>query len=260
MQTNEDFFLQVAKEAALEAGEIIGSYVGKKHQYKFKNEDQSDYATQADLESEKKIIQILTKNFPDHNIIAEESGKVNNKSEYTWVIDPLDGTLSFAAGMPYFAVSIGLLRQNQPVLGVVYHVTNKELYWASSNKGAYLNGQKIHVNQKKELGTANIIIDFGHKQKRLPKIDFYAPIIKKAGFIYAIGSAVMGQMLVARGIQEALILEAWVWDFAASVVIVREAGGDVTDFEGNEPDWSKDRISVVASNGLVHNDVIKELI
>ena len=101
---NEDNFLKVAKEAAIEAGGIISKYFGKKHQYKFKSEDKSDFATQADLESEQKIIQILTKNFPDHNIIAEESGVVDKGSEYTWVIDPLDGTISFAAGMPYFAV------------------------------------------------------------------------------------------------------------------------------------------------------------
>ncbi len=259
MKTNQDLFLDVAKQAALEAGEIIGNYIGKKHQYKFKNVDQSDYATQADLESEKKIIQILAKNFPDHNIIAEESGKKNKKSEYTWVIDPLDGTLSFAAGMPYFAVSIGLLRQNQPILGVVYHVTNKELYWAGLNKGAYINGQKIQVNQKKELGTANIIIDLGHKQRRETKIDFYTPIMKKSGYIYALGSAVMDQMLVARGIQEALILEAWIWDFAAGTVIVKEAGGKVTDFEGNEPDWSKDRLNIVASNGFIHDNILSEI-
>src|SRR3989344_6854960 len=117
-----DNFLKVAKEAALEAGEIIAKYVGKKHKFKFKNEDKSDFATQADLESEQKIIQIITKNFPTHNIIAEESGRVSKDSEYTWVIDPLDGTISFAAGMQYFAVCIGLMRDKKPFLGVIYNI------------------------------------------------------------------------------------------------------------------------------------------
>lgn len=256
----EDKFLRVAKEAAVEAGKIIAGYFGKEHQYKFKNEDKSDFATLADLKAEQKIIQILTQNFSGSNIIAEESGKINKDSEYTWVIDPLDGTISFAAGMPYFAVSIGLLKQNSPILGVVCHVVAKDLYWASLGKGAYVNGKRMQVNHKKELISANLIMDFGHRQRRLHKIDRYiAPLMKKVGYIYAVGSSVMSLMLVAKAIQEVMVSEAWIWDFVAGTAIVREAGGKVTDLEGNEPDWGTDRLGIVASNGLIHEEILKVL-
>ena len=256
---NEDNFLKVAKEAAIEAGGIISKYFGKKHQYKFKSEDKSDFATQADLESEQKIIQILTKNFPDHNIIAEESGVVDKGSEYTWVIDPLDGTISFAAGMPYFAVSIGLLKANKPILGVIYQVLAKDLYWAQVNKGAYLNGKKIEVSKKDRLTVATMVLDFGHLKRREPKVNLYILLFKKAGYIYAVGSASLSLALVAKGVQDGSVIQAWIWDFAAGAVIVREAGGMVTDFEGNEPDWTKDRLNVMTSNGLIHNQILEAL-
>lgn len=256
----EDSFLKIAKEAALEAGKIISKYFGTKHQYQFKNEDKSDFATQADLESEQKIVQILTKNFPKHNIIAEEGGKTNKNSDYTWVIDPLDGTISFACGMPYFAVSIGLLKENTPVLGVVYHVFTKDLYWAQVNKGAYMNGKQIKVSQKNELNSANLTIDFGHRQRRLPKIDLYIiPLVKEAGYLYAIGSAVMSMMLVAQGIQDGMIVQAWIWDGVAGTIIVQEAGGRVTDFSGNQIDWTNPRLSIVATNGLIHDQILEAL-
>lgn len=256
----EDKFLEVAKQAALEAGKIIAGYIGKKHKYNYKNEDKSDFATQADLESEQKIIQIITKNFPNHNIIAEESGQVDKNSEYTWVIDPLDGTVSFAAGMPYFAVSVGLLKKNIPILGVIYHVVTKDLYWAKVGKGAFVNGKPIKVNQKNELSSANIVMDFGHKHRRLPKIDLYVkPLMKEAGYIYAIGSSVMSLMLVARGIQDGMIAQAWTWDGVAGTVIVQEAGGKITDFSGNPIDWTNPRLSIVATNSLIHDQILEVL-
>ena len=253
-------FLKVAKEAAIEAGKIISKYIGKKHQYKFKNEDKSDFATQADLESERKIIQILTKNFPSHNIIAEESNRVDKGSEYTWVIDPLDGTFSFATGVPYYCVSIGLLKNNQPILGVIYHISMEQLYWAKIGQGAYLNGKKIKVSSRDNLEEAAASLDFGHRQKRQTKGEKYiVPLMTKVGYIYSFGSAVATLGMVAQGILDVYVNEAWIWDFAAGAVIVKEAGGLVTDLTGNEPDWSKDRLSIVASNGLIHDQILEAL-
>lgn len=256
----EKKFLEVAKEAALQAGEIISKYFGKEHQYKFKNKDQSDFATQADLESEQKIIQILTKNFPETNIIAEESGKGQKGSEYTWVIDPLDGTFSFSIGMPYFAVSIGLLKGDQPILGVVYHVLNRDLYWAEVGSGAFVNGQRIYISAKKDLEKSAFILDLGHLKRRVPKIDLYIlPLIKKVGYVYSLGSAAMSMALIGKGSQDGMAIQAWVWDFAAGAVIIQEARGKVTDFEGKEINWTKDRLNVIASNGLIHDEIIEAL-
>lgn len=256
----EDNFLKIAKQAALEAGEIIAKYFGKKHKYKFKNEDKSDFATQADLQSEQKIVEILTKNFPTHNIIAEEGGKTDKNSQYTWVIDPLDGTISFAAGMPYFAVSIGLLKQKKSILGVIYHVSTKELYWAQLGKGVFLNDKKIAVSKKDQISAATMALDFGHLKRRAPKVDLYIlPLFKVSGYIYAVGSASLSMALVGKGVQDGSVIQAWIWDFAAGAIIVKEAGGTVTDFEGNEPDWTKDRLNIVASNGLIHDQILGAL-
>lgn len=256
----KDEYLKVAKQAALEAGEIILKYFGKEHKLKFKNNDKSDFATQADLEAEQKIIQILTENFPNHNIIAEESGRTQKDSDYTWVIDPLDGTSSFAHGFPYFGVSVGLLKNNKPILGVIYHVLAKDLYYAEINKGAYVNGKQIFVSEKKDLEEAVIAMEYGHNKRRSPKLDLYiVPLMKKSGYIYSLGSAAMCLGLCAKGIQDGAVMQAWIWDFTAGAVIVKEAGGKVTDFEGKDLDWTKERLNIVASNGLIHDQIITAL-
>ena len=256
----ENDFLKIAKQAAKEAGEIIQKYSSQTYRKNIKYGDVTDFATDADLKAEEKIISILTKDFPDHNIVAEESGRISKNSEYTWVIDPMDGTISFAHGVPYYSVSIGLLEDNKPVLGVINIVSFNELYWAEAGKGSYLNGEKIHVSKINTLGEAACSMDFGHKNKRLEKVERYvSPLINKVGYPYSFGSGVATLGLVGKGVLEAYICQAWIWDFAAGVVIVREAGGVVTDFEGNNPDLTKERLSIVASNGLIHNQILEAL-
>ena len=159
----DDKFLKIAKQAAIEAGKIIQKYSGRSLSLSLKNEDKSDFATKADLESEEKIVKILTKNFPTHNIIAEEKNKINKGSEYTWLIDPIDGTISYTHDLPFFAVLIGLLKDNQPILGVINDVYSKDLYYARKGQGAYLNGKTIQVSQEKYLDGAVLDMDFGHK-------------------------------------------------------------------------------------------------
>ena len=111
-------FLAVAKEAAIEAGKIVKYYYNTELELHGKGHV-ANFATQGDLESEKKVIEIITKNFPDHNIIGEESGRVDKGSEYSWAIDPIDGTIPFVDGIPFFGVSVGLLKNNQPFVGVI---------------------------------------------------------------------------------------------------------------------------------------------
>lgn len=256
---NNDF-LKIAKQAALEAERVIQKYQGKIPQKSVKNEDVSDISTDADLEAEKIIVSILSQAFPKHNIISEEKEKTNKGSEYTWVIDPLDGTFSFIQGIPYFAISIGLLKNNMPFLGIINHLNFNNLYWGIINKGAYLNGEKIQVSTKNKLDEAGVVLDLGHKAKRQSKIDRYVtPLIAKVGYDYSFGGAAAILGMVAQGILDANVNQAWVWDFVAGTVIVREAGGKVTDFEGNEPDWSKERLNIVASNGLIHDQILEAL-
>lgn len=256
----EDKFLEIAKKAALEAGKIIQKYAGGSYRKNVKNDDLSNCVTEADIEAEKEIIAILTKAFPEHNIIAEESGKAHKDSKYTWVIDPIDGTISFEHQIPYYSVSIGLLENNYPVLGVILQVSSKDLYWAVQGGGAYLNSRKIAVSSGSCLKEAVMVLDFGHNQKRQQKLDSYINrLITKIGYPYSFGSAVAGLALVGQGMLDAYVNQAYPWDFAAGTVIIREAGGKVTDFNGNEPDWTKERLEVVASNGLIHDQLLTAL-
>ena len=256
----EDQFLKIAKQAALEAGEIIKKYSGKTTQKNIKHEDISDFATEADLEAEKKIVAILSTAFPNHNILAEENTRIDNKSEYTWVIDPLDGTFSFSVGIPYYSVSIGLLKDNKPFMGVIYNISMNQLSWAEKDKGAYQNGERIYVSGREKLEGSAVSLELGHRQKRSEKINRYIlPLILKIGYPYSFGSAVATLGTLACGILDAYIVEAWIWDLAAGAIIIKEAGGKVTDLEGKEPDWSKERLNVVVSNGLIHNEILEAL-
>lgn len=256
----EDKLLKVAKQAALEAGKTIQKYSGKDEHKNVKHEDPTDYATEADLEAEKIIVKILTSSFPEHNLIGEEEAKIDKKSKFTWVVDPMDGSISFGSGIPYFSVSIGLLEEGQPILGVVYNVSFKQLYWAQKGSGVFLNGNAIQASKKKGLTESVGVLDFGHNVKRQQKLDLYVnKLITRIGYIYSFGSAVASLGMVAEGVLDLYVNHAYPWDFVAGAVIVREAGGRVTDFEGNEPDWSSERLNIVASNGLIHDQILEVL-
>lgn len=256
----EDKFLTVAKKASLEAGKIISQYFGQAGKLTIKNNDASDFATKADVEAERIIVKILSNHFPSHNILAEEGSGIKKGSEYTWAIDPIDGTISYVAGIPNFTVSIGLLKNNLPILGVIYHVTAKDLYYAEKNKGTFLNDQKISVNHKDELAKSVLSFDFGHKNSRQEKFNTYiSPLLNKVGYVYSLGSGALELAYTSCGILEALIQTGGVWDVLAGTVIVREAGGKVTDLEGEEIDWTKDQITIIASNGLIHNQIVEAL-
>ncbi len=255
-----DDFLKVAKQAALEAGKIIQRYSGKFGEKSFKEGDRSNFATKADVEAEKNIIKILSANFPDHSIVAEEGGGRQGKSEFTWQVDPMDGTFTFGQGIPYYTVSIGLLKNGKPIMGVINHIGFKNLYWAKIGEGAYLNGKKIRVSSKKELQETAGTLDAGHNQKRQIKVDLYInKLITKIGYPFEFGSAAVTLALVADGTLDLYVNQAYPWDFVAGTVIVREAGGKVTDFEGNEPDWTKERLNIVATNGLIHDQILEAL-
>lgn len=255
-----DNFLKIAKKAALEAGKIISQYYGQKHELNYKNEDRSDFATKADVEAEEKIVAILTKNFPSHNIIAEEKVRIDNKSPFTWAIDPIDGTVSFTSKMPFFAVSIGLLENNQPIIGVIYHVERNDLYWAQKGKGAYLNGTKISVSKTGKLEDAVIGLGIGSIGQRKNKLgEYFFPLLDQVRYIYMLGGGAVTMALLAKGSLDAIPNTAWIWDQAAAGIIITEAGGRVSDRYGNSVDWSADRAEFIASNGLIHDQILEAL-
>ncbi|MBI2018123.1 inositol monophosphatase [Candidatus Daviesbacteria bacterium] len=260
LRSNDLKFLKVAKQAALEAGKIISKYLGEDLDKKNKNGDHSNFVTAADLESEKAILKILHKNYPKFNYIAEEKGISDLGSDYTWVIDPLDGTIAFSVGLPTYTVSIGLLHKNNPILGVIYHVVPKDLYHAAIGKGAYLNGKKIKVSQTKKLDGAILGIDFAHREKRMSKTQKYIlPLIDKIRYPFALGGDVLMMALIGRGSFDGFANEANIWNCIAGAIIVTEAGGKVTDSKGAKINWSKKRLEIVASNGVLHNQILDVL-
>lgn len=257
---DESNFLKVAKEAALEAGKIALKYFGKKHSFKIKNGDKSNFATTADLEAEKKIIEIIRNSFPDHTFIAEESGETGKNSEYTWVIDPIDGTSIFSVGLPYFTVSVGLLKNDQPLLGVIYQPVTKDLYYAVLGKGAFLNSKRINVSHVKELQSSVLGADFAHRGKRAQKTEKYIlPFLNKILYPISTGGDVLLFAQIGRGVLDGFVTETNIWDCLTGAIIILEAGGKVTDGKGELIDWSKKRMEIVTSNGLIHGQILETL-
>lgn len=248
-------FLQVAKKAAIDAGKIVKKYSNSEHIFHNKGHF-ANFATQADLESEAKIIGIIKKNFPQHNIIAEEGGGGDNNSEYTWAIDPIDGTIPFVSGFPVYSVSIGLLKDNKPFLGVINQVGTDELYWAEKGQGSFVNGVKISVSKNDKLSDSLIVLDFGHKERNLKLKKFFEPIVDKVRQPFAINASAVVMAYVARGYFDGAIQPAHIWDFAAGAIIIEEAGGKISAFDGGEVDWSHQDMGLAVSNGLIHQEFI----
>lgn len=249
-------FLLVAKEAAVEAGKIVKKYYQTELDLQSKGH-YANFATKADLESEAKVIEIITKNFPEHNIIGEESGRVDNKSEYTWAIDPIDGTIPFVDGIPFFGVSVGLLKNNQPLVGVINMVGAGDLYWAEEGKGAFRNGEKIQAREEKNLEQSTIALEFGHTGRDAKIETHFRPIVEKIRYAYVFGSAVKSLTLIAQGNLDGAFLSAYIWDFAAGAILISEAGGKVTNQSGNTPDYTLGHFELIFSNGLIHDELVK---
>lgn len=245
--------LKIAIKSAKEAGKILMKHYGKVQTgYKGKHFDAASVLTKADIESEKKIVEILKENFPSHNIFSEEKIKENNGSEYTWYIDPLDGTSNFTRNIPLFGISVGLIKNNQPVLGVLYFPALKLIVHAEKNKGAFANGKKVSVSNR-EL-KKSLYYSGGYYKG---KIQIEKLVADKVGLVKIIDASSYELAQIAMGDAELYILSNVVHDVAAGVIAVREAGGKVTDYDGSE--WKVQSKGIVASNKTIHNGIISSL-
>jgi myo-inositol-1(or 4)-monophosphatase len=218
----------------------------------------ADLVTAADRASEKLIVGKLREFWPTHEIVGEEGTRDNTgTSEYRWYVDPLDGTTNFAHGYPVFCVSIGLEYRDELIAGVLYDPTRNELFAASKGSGATLNGKQIHVSKTKTLSESILATGFpSHKRHKNPNIHFYHQITLRSHGIRRAGSAALDLANVASGRYDGF----WEfnlnpWDTSAAVVIVREAGGVVTKFDGSE--FNIDSREVLASNGLLHEELMQ---
>jgi myo-inositol-1(or 4)-monophosphatase len=239
------------------AGSIIRDGFGKQIEVGFKTGD-NNLVTEIDLASEKAIINYINKHFPDHNILSEESGTDDKKGDYTWVIDPLDGTTNFAHGLPIFSVSIGVVKGNEIICGAVYDVMHDVLYSAVKGEGAYRNGKRISVNKNSNLKTAFLVTGFPYNVNENPDHIFerFIRFLTHSRAVRRLGSAAIDFCYVAEGIFDGF-WEVFLnpWDICAGKLICEEAGGRVTDFMGNKSDIYERR--VLASNGMIHDEMVR---
>jgi len=262
MHLNKDLVSDVAP-IIKHAGAIVLSYFHTRLTRTEKLIDGIDhgFVTQADLASESYLIEHLAPLIPGASFIAEESGIATGKQhDYCWVIDPLDGTTNFAHGLPYFCISIGLTHNEKPVFGMIYQPLTQELFYATEGKGAFLNGKPIRVSQAPlEKSLIAIGVPYAKDQAFAHLITSTWPIAQRVYSVRTFGAAALDIAYVASGMLEGALFEelGW-WDVAAGMLLVQEAGGQVTDFSGNEidPDYKS---FLATGNPEVHQVLLKML-
>lgn len=217
------------------AGKIQLKSFGNSHKT-WQKESLSSVLTKTDIDSEEAILDIIRKHFPGHNILSEEFGFMDNKNEYTWVIDPLDGTSNFAAGIPWFGVLIAVLKENKPVIGGAYLPIQKDLYIAESGKGSYKNNKQIRLkNELPENSLVSISTDYTNNEE-LSKLaeKLYTQLVERCRNIRSTNS-LLELLYVAEGKFGGCInFYTKIWDIAAPWLIIREAGGNLKNINGQE--------------------------
>jgi myo-inositol-1(or 4)-monophosphatase len=230
--------VNIAVRAARAAGDIITRNMDRIDRLKITTKSSSiDFVSEVDNKAEAAIIEILKQAYPEHGILAEESGEQGDSTEFQWIIDPLDGTTNFLHGFPQFAVSIALKHNNRLETGVIYDPVTQELFTAARGQGAQLNGKKIRVSGHK--GIKGALLGTGFPYHDQSYLDTYLETMKDlmapAAGIRRPGSAALDLAWLAAGrIDGFWEFNLKAWDIAAGVLIVREAGGIITDFSGND--------------------------
>ena len=226
----------IAARAARSAGNVILRYMNRIDGLNIVEKQQMDFVSEVDKLAEAEIIKELRRAYPDHAILAEESG-ATGKGPLTWVIDPLDGTHNYLRGIPHFSVSIALLEKGVPIHAVVFDPLRDELYTASKGDGAYLNDRRMRVSKRENLGGAMIATGFPYRQREhlTAQLDMTRAILGQAEDIRRSGSAALDLAYVAAGRYDGYFeIGLKPWDMAAGVLLVHEAGGRYCDFAGRD--------------------------
>ena len=251
----------VAIDAALTAGALLKQGFGTSFSVEMK-EGIHNLVTEYDKAAEKSILSKLKHHFPDHNFLAEESGYAKKTSSpYTWIIDPLDGTVNFAHQIPVFSVSIALAKDNELLLGIVFHPLLNELFVAEKGKGATLNDAPIHVTKTGDPLQALMATGFPYNVHTNPKrcIDQLATFLKQGIPVRRLGSAALDLAYVACGRFDAYWeVSVHPWDMAAGMLLVQEAGGKVTHYDGTVHKIFKEE-TILATNGPLHPFMVNAL-
>ena len=251
-------FKRVAIDLAKASGQMLIEHLGRVTDVEHKGE--IDLVTEADRRSEEFIVGRLREVFPGHSIIAEERGGIGEPTEYLWLVDPLDGTTNYAHGFPWFSVSIALLKGGELIVGAVYHPVLNELFWAAKGEGAWLNGKRVCVSKTAQLSQSFLATGFPYdiRESEVNNLNHFSNFALKALAIRRAGSAALDLAYLACGRFDGFWeLKLQPWDMAAGFLLVKEAGGKVTDFRGGKFDpFGRE---ILASNGLIHGEMLKVL-
>ncbi len=250
--------LNIAVEAALEAGKFLKANVGNVKNIERKIGQETNLVTEIDKQSEALIIKKIKEHFPDHAVLGEESGAGAGSSEYKWIIDPLDGTTNFTHGLPLFCVTIGIEHRGEIIAGAIYDPNADEMFTAEKGKGAFLNGKRISVSSSDRLINSLIVTGFPYNVKENPEnvIGHFVNFLPLAQGVRRLGSAAIDLAYVACGRFDGyweIFLHPW--DKAAGVLLVKEAGGIVTNFSNDTNDIIYNP-NTLATNGLIHQQMM----
>ena len=247
-----DDIIDISKKA----GSIIKKGFGTAFKIEYKT-NESNLVTEIDKASEELIINFIKEKYPAHSILAEEGGDVRKNSEYLWVVDPLDGTTNFAHGLPIFSVSIGVQKNGETIAAVVYDVMQDIVFSAEKGSGAFANSEKIKVSNVNKLEHSLLVTGFPYNIAENPEEAFerFTILTKKSRGMRRLGSAAIDFCYLASGVFDGFWeVHLHPWDMCAGKLIAEEAGGIVTDFEGNSIDiFSK---KILSSNKHIHNQII----
>lgn len=253
-KTALDFAVRVARDA----GEILLHHFNNPQPYTSKS-TRSDIVTVADREAEEAIVRAIVAAYPHTHIVGEEGGSQGapaSEAEYFWYVDPIDGTVNFASQLPYFSVCIALADRNrQPILGVVYDPIRAEFFTGIAGEGAVLNGKPLRVTQTRELADALVCSGFPYDKHIDPDNNLreWAALMTRVRDLRRLGSAALDMCYVAAGRLDAFWEQKLnPWDVMAGMLFVREAGGMVTDYDGQPNPQQRDKGYYVASNGHLH--------
>ncbi len=254
-----DSFREVAVEAARKAGALLHAQFGGARHVSYKGSP-TNLVTEMDYRAEALIVETIHTRFPDHAILTEEAGALGGPGSHRWIVDPLDGTTNYAHGLPIYGVSIALEIDGRLALGVVYDPNRDECFVAERGRGAWLNGAPLRVSTTGSLNEGLLSTGYGHniREARDKHLAEHAALILRCHGVRGTGSAVLNLAAVAAGRLDAYWeLRLGTWDAAAGMLLVEEAGGRVTDCAGGPVDLAAP--SLVASNGLIHDEILRVL-
>lgn len=255
-----EIFLDIATEAALSAGAVLQQYWGNLQEIREKGRP-GDLVTEADKAAEDAVLAVLRRHVPEHPILAEESGQLGDQqSEFLWAIDPLDGTTNYAHQYPFVAVSVGLLIEGVPQVGVVYNPIHQELFRAAKGLGATRNRQSIQVSQTSELERSLLVTGFAYDRRQTTDTNYaeFCHLTHLTQGVRRDGAAALDLAYVACGRLDGYWERGLsIWDIAAGIVLVEEAGGKVTAYDRSPVQLKTGRI--LATNGRIHDRLSKEL-